>query len=70
MPFSFTIVAPSTTRSSIAIAKAKGVYTGRAHALTPEQASELRARAAKGEPKASLARAYGVSRETVYAYLR
>ncbi|WP_268895710.1 helix-turn-helix domain-containing protein [Nocardia sp. CY41] len=30
----------------------------------------LRARAAAGVPKAALAREFGVSRETVYAYLR
>jgi DNA invertase Pin-like site-specific DNA recombinase len=54
----------------IAAAKARGVYTGRKPALTSEQADELRRRAANGEPKAALARAYGISRETVYTYLR
>jgi hypothetical protein len=32
--------------------------------------TELRARAAAGESKAALAKAFGVSRETVYSYLR
>src|SRR5207253_8624011 len=35
----------------IAIAKAKGVYKGRAKMLTPAQAKELRQRAKKGTPK-------------------
>ncbi|WP_156769385.1 helix-turn-helix domain-containing protein, partial [Nocardia sp. 852002-20019_SCH5090214] len=39
-------------------------------ALTPEQAEQLRARAAAGEPKSALANEFGVSRETVYNYLR
>ena len=57
-------------REGIAIAKAKGVYKGRQRALTAEQANEMRRMAAEGMPKAELARAYGVSRETVYQYLR
>lgn len=50
--------------------KSRGAYTGRKPALTTEQATQLRARAARGESKAALAREFGVSRETVYAYLR
>ena len=57
-------------REGIAIAKTKGVYKGRARALTPEEATELVALARDGMPKAELARQYGVSRETVYAYIR
>ena len=57
-------------REGIAAAKARGVYTGRRPSLSLVQAAELRERAGKGESKAALARAYGVSRETVYAYLR
>jgi DNA invertase Pin-like site-specific DNA recombinase len=56
-------------REGIAAAEARGVYTGRKPALTDAQADELRARATAGERKASLARAYGISRETAYAYL-
>lgn len=33
-------------------------------------AAALREKAAVGVPKAALARQYGISRETVYAYLR
>jgi DNA invertase Pin-like site-specific DNA recombinase len=57
-------------REGIAIAKAKGVYMGRRKALGPDEAKELVAQAHAGIPKADLARAYGISRETVYQYLR
>src|SRR5512142_885923 len=57
-------------REGIAAARQRGVYTGRKPALAPDQADELRRRAAAGERKSTLAREYRVSRETVYAYLR
>jgi DNA invertase Pin-like site-specific DNA recombinase len=57
-------------REGIAIAKTNGTYKGRKPSLTDDQAAELRERAAAGESKASLARAFDVSRETVYSYLR
>jgi DNA invertase Pin-like site-specific DNA recombinase len=57
-------------REGIAIAKANGVYKGRKPALTPEQVSTLRQRAASGEAKAVIARDLGISRETLYQYLR
>jgi DNA invertase Pin-like site-specific DNA recombinase len=57
-------------REGIALAKARGAYKGRKKALDAKQANELRKRALAGESKAVLAEAYGVSRETVYTYLR
>ncbi|MEX5637102.1 recombinase family protein [Parafrankia sp. FMc2] len=57
-------------REGIAVARQRGVYTGRKPALTPDQARELSERAAAGERKSDLARAFGISRETVYNYLR
>ncbi|WP_261562599.1 recombinase family protein [Frankia tisae] len=57
-------------REGIAAAKQRGIYTGRKPALTGEQAAQLRERAAAGERKSDLARAFGISRETVYTYLR
>jgi DNA invertase Pin-like site-specific DNA recombinase len=39
-------------------------------ALTAEQAHQLRERAAAGERKSPLAKEFGISRETVYSYLR
>jgi len=57
-------------REGIALARQRGVYRGRRKALAPEQVDELRAGAAAGKPKAVLAREFGISRETVYQYLR
>jgi len=53
----------------IALAKARGAYTGRKPSLTPRQAEALRARAAAGEAKTALAREFGISRQTLYQYL-
>jgi DNA invertase Pin-like site-specific DNA recombinase len=55
-------------REGIAIAKRAGVYKGRKPALTLERVNELRLRIAEGEKKASLAREFGISRETLYQY--
>jgi DNA invertase Pin-like site-specific DNA recombinase len=57
-------------REGIALAKHRGVYKGRKKTLAPERAAELVQRAGSGVPKAVLARDYGISRETVYQYLR
>lgn len=56
-------------REGIAIAKAAGKYQGRKPKLTEEQAVSLRAKVAAGEPKAAVAREFGISRETLYQYL-
>ncbi len=57
-------------REGVALAKARGAYRGRRRTLTDEQITRLRERAGAGEPKARLAREFGISRETVYQYLR
>ncbi|WP_425556985.1 recombinase family protein [Frondihabitans cladoniiphilus] len=57
-------------REGIALAKQRKVYTGRTPALDAVKAAELRRRASMGESKTALAREFGVSRATVYAYLR
>lgn len=57
-------------REGIAIAKLRGAYRGRKKALSRERVSELRQRAGAGEKKARLAQEFGISRETVYQYLR
>ena len=54
----------------IAQAKRRGVYRGRKKSLTEGQVVDIRQRIADGVPKATLARAYGVSRETLYQHLR
>lgn len=53
----------------IAKARAAGRYTGRKPALSPAQIAEVRRRADAGEAKAALARAFEISRATVYNYL-
>lgn len=57
-------------REGIALAKQRGAYRGRKKVLGDEQAARLRARVELGEPKAALAREFGISRETLYQYLR
>jgi len=57
-------------REGIALAKQRGAYRGRKKALSPERVAELCRRAAAGEQKATLAREFGISRETLYQYLR
>ena len=57
-------------KEGIALAKQRGAYKGRKKTLTQERAAELVQRAGAGVPKALLARDYGISRETVYQYLR
>jgi DNA invertase Pin-like site-specific DNA recombinase len=57
-------------REGIALAKQRGAYRGRKKSLSPEQVVELQQRASNGEQKAKLAREYGISRETLYQYLK
>lgn len=53
-------------REGIALAKERGVYTGRKPALTEAQAVEVVTRLAGGESAVDLAKVFGVSRATVY----
>src|SRR5512135_813455 len=57
-------------REGIALAKQRGAYRGRGKALPGDKVAELRRRAGAGEKKARLAREFGISRETLYQYLR
>jgi DNA invertase Pin-like site-specific DNA recombinase len=57
-------------REGIAAAKTRGAYTGRTPALTTEQITHLRDRAEAGESKSVLAAEFGITRQTVYNYLR
>lgn len=54
----------------IAIAKKKGKYRGRKPALSDTQADELKQRVADGELKSAVAKAFHISRETLYKYLK
>lgn len=53
----------------IALAKARGVYKGRARRLTVAQVEEARRRVDLGVPKAAVARDLGCSRQTLYSAL-
>jgi DNA invertase Pin-like site-specific DNA recombinase len=58
-------------REGIALAKAKGtVYKGRKPALNAERIAQLREQAAAGANKTKLAKEFGISRETLYQYIR
>jgi DNA invertase Pin-like site-specific DNA recombinase len=57
-------------REGIDLAKKRGAYRGRKRSLSEAQVSQLVQRASSGAAKATLAREFGVSRETVYQYLR
>jgi len=57
-------------REGIALAKLRGAYRGRKKSLNDPQVLELKNRIAAGEQKAALARDFGISRETLYQYLR
>lgn len=59
-------------REGIAIAKTKGVYTGRKNALSADKIAEIIAKdkTNNGKDRSALAREYGVARETLYKCLR
>jgi len=54
----------------IALAKKRGVYKGRKRTLSDDQVIELKTRVANGDKKSHIAADYGISRETLYRYLR
>jgi DNA invertase Pin-like site-specific DNA recombinase len=57
-------------REGIVLAKQRGAYRGRKKSLNSEQIAELKRRVAAGDQKTSVARDFGISRETLYQYLR
>ena len=57
-------------REGIALAKQRGAYRGRKKSLSEAALRELRQRLAAGASKAQVAREFGISRETLYQYLR
>ena len=54
----------------IALAKKRGVYKGRKAVLSQAQVENIKARIAQGDKKSDIARDFGISRETLYQYLR
>ncbi len=57
-------------RDGVALAKQRGVYRGRKRSLSDTEIAEVRRRIAAGEKKAGVARDSGISRETLYQYLK
>lgn len=57
-------------REGIALAKQRGAYRGRKRSLSDRDIAEVRRRVVAGEKKARVARDYGISRETLYQYLK
>ena len=57
-------------REGIALAKQRGAYRGRKKSLSEAAIRELQQRLAAGASKAQVAREFGISRETLYQYLR
>lgn len=54
----------------IVLAKKRGAYKGRKAALSPEQIEEIKTRVKQGGKKSHIAQDFGISRETLYQYLR
>lgn len=54
----------------IVLAKKRGAYKGRKAALSPEQIEEIKTRVKQGDKKSHIAQDFGISRETLYQYLR
>jgi DNA invertase Pin-like site-specific DNA recombinase len=57
-------------REGIALAKQRGVYKGRKKSLGMPAVAQLRDRLATGISKAQAAREFGISRQTLYQYLK
>jgi DNA invertase Pin-like site-specific DNA recombinase len=57
-------------REGIVLAKKRGAFRGRKKSLSPAAVAELRKRIAAGMSKSLAAREFGISRETLYKYLK
>ncbi|NQY65608.1 MAG: recombinase family protein [Alteromonadaceae bacterium] len=57
-------------REGIELAKKRGAYKGRKKSLSIDKIEQLKQRAANGEAKTHLAKEFGISRETLYQYLK
>jgi DNA invertase Pin-like site-specific DNA recombinase len=57
-------------REGIALAKKRGAFRGRKKSLSPAAVAQLRHQIAMGMSKAQVAREFGISRQTLYQYLR
>jgi DNA invertase Pin-like site-specific DNA recombinase len=57
-------------REGIALAKQRGAYRGRKPALSDNDIAVVKSRVVAGDKKTEIARDFGISRETLYQYLR
>ena len=57
-------------REGISLARQRGVYRGRKKSLTHDATKDIIRRIENGESKSRLAKEYGISRETLYQYLK
>jgi DNA invertase Pin-like site-specific DNA recombinase len=57
-------------KEGIMLAKKRGAYQGRKKSVQPEKLQELLNRVQSGEKKTTIAREFGISRETLYQYIR
>lgn len=57
-------------REGIALAKQRGAYKGRKRSLSDDKITALKARIASGDQKTQVARDFGISRDTLYKYLK
>ncbi|MDI1352272.1 MAG: recombinase family protein [bacterium] len=57
-------------REGISLAKKRGVYKGRKRSLSPDEIIELKRRVGQGDKKTETAQHFGISRETLYQYLK
>jgi DNA invertase Pin-like site-specific DNA recombinase len=57
-------------REGIVLAKKRGAFKGRKKSLSQTEVAEIRRRIEAGTSKSQIAREFGISRETLYKYLR
>jgi DNA invertase Pin-like site-specific DNA recombinase len=57
-------------REGIELAKKKGIYKGRVKSLSAEDITKLNEHVKSGNNKTALAKEFGISRQTLYAYLK
>lgn len=57
-------------KEGVQLAKVKGKYTGRKRSVTEDQIAQIKKKIDAGVPKAQIARDIGISRETLYQYIR
>lgn len=57
-------------KEGIALAKKRGAYRGRKKTLSEDKIDEIKIRIESGDKKTEIAKDMGISRETLYQYLK